>query len=452
MAAQEYAMYPDQVREKLAGKSILIIGASKCGHRHVWDIFSNLKIQITIVSHETTNCGASTVDKFICYDYVTDRLDIEKHASNIVQLLGDRVGDIDGCFTFTEPDTPMTAAICQKLGLRGFHPHAAVTVRSKQNTYEALRSETSTNIYQTSKYSPISYRIQKEEDIKEAKQIKYPAILKPENDASSWGVVEVISEEDCMQQYNRIQNSFGTSNYGGSFGKSMVLMEFLEGLSYNVDLVIYGGELMAAFITDIGLYVPDMFNDTTTCQPTNLSEELRDQLITAAHQCCCKVGLLNGVFNTEFKMTKCGFKVIEINGRTGCYRRCIVYKNTHGVLLWEIAAAIACGIKPYFPEVPARCFAVGAYLFIKFHGEQFLKESVNFKLRSLAEANDILLDMRTETVDLGCLEEFPIPFCHIVALNKTSIKQARQTLVQICQDLGFSRADYDIERFTSVWA
>ncbi|XP_033739332.1 carnosine synthase 1-like [Pecten maximus] len=262
-----------------------------------------------------------------------------------------------------------------------------------------------------------------------------------------------MSEDDCIQQYNRIQKSFGASYFGGTFGKSMVLMELLEGLSYNVDLAIYDGELMAAFITDIGLYIPNRYIDTTTCQPTNLSAELKDQLITAAHQCCCKVGLLNGVFNAELKMTESGPKIIEINGRIGCYRRCIVYKSTHGVYLWEIAAAIACGIKPSFPDGSSRCFAVGTYLFSKFHGKQFMKKEVNRKLTSLAEEKVILLEMRYETVDLQNNDkEFLDTFCHLVALSSTSIKDARQTLIHLYRDLGFTQTEYDIERFTSVWA
>ncbi|XP_033739333.1 carnosine synthase 1-like [Pecten maximus] len=361
MAGKESVAYPDQVREKLAGKTILVIGSSKPGARKVWDILRNAGIKVILVAHESSNYGASKVDTFIYYDYYTDQSDIENHATNIIQLLGDRVRDIDGCFTFTEPDTPITAVICKKLELRGFHPDAALTIRSKQNTYEALRSKTRNTLYHAEKYSPSSYRILNEDDIKKAKQIKYPAILKPEHDVGSWGVVKVMSEDDCILQYNRIQNNFGASNYGGTFGKSMVLMELLEGLSYEVDVVIYDGELIVAFVADIGLYLPNSFACTAICTPSSLSKVLQDQLKTAAHQCCCKAGLLNGVFNSEFKMTESGPKLVEINGRVGSYRRCIVYKTTQGVILWEIAAAIACGIKPCIPDVPARCFAVGTF-------------------------------------------------------------------------------------------
>ncbi|OWF43955.1 carnosine synthase 1-like [Mizuhopecten yessoensis] len=453
MARHGCVTYPDQVREKLTGKTILIIGSSKGGQRGIWSIFSDAKIKVILVGHGTSNHAAGQVHTFIQYDYFTDHSDIEKHAINIIQLLGDRVKDIDGCFTFTEEVSPITAVVCEKLRVKGFHPDAAIAAWSKQKTSEALRSKTRNSTFNAEKYSPISYRIQRGDDIKECKQIIYPAILKLEQYESSRAVVKVVSEDDCLLQYNQLQKEFRESSFGETFGTSMVLMELLDGLSYEVDVVIYDGELMTAFVTDIGLYLPNSYACTSICTPSNLSAELQDQLMTAAHHCCCKVGLLNGVFNTEFKMTRTGPKLVEINGRVGSFRRCIIYETTHGVNLWEIAAAIACGIKPCFPEVTPRCFAVGAFLFSKFHEKHFLEEGVGLKLKDMVEAKDILLVMQPKRKKLHCeAGECLMPFCHLVALNKTSIKCARQTLTQLFQDLGFNGTDYDIERFTSVWA
>ncbi|XP_060084972.1 carnosine synthase 1-like [Ylistrum balloti] len=452
MAGQGCVTYPHQVREKVAGKTILVIGSSKSGARKVWDIFIEDKIQVILVANEASNFGADKVDTFIWYDYYAGKSDMEKHADNIIELLGDRVRDIDGCFTFTEDDTPITATVCRKLQLRGFHPDAALTVRSKYKTYEALRSKINNTKYNTEEYSPVSYRIQSEEDMKEAKNIIYPAILKPEHAVSSWGVVTVMSEDDCILQFKRIQKSFEAASHAEPYGKSKVLMERLEGPSYEVDVIIYDGELIAAFVADIGRYLPDKVACTSICIPSSLCEELQDQLKTAAHQCCCKAGLLNGVFNSEFKMTKAGLKLVEINGRTGSYRRCIVYKTTYGVIIWEIAAAIACGIKPYFPSLSTRCFAVGIFLFSKYHGKQFLKEDVKQKLKVLAEAKQIILETRHENVDPQCDEDFLQTFCHLVALNSTGIKGARQELIKIYRDLGFSEEEFDIERLTSLWS
>jgi carnosine synthase len=39
--------------------------------------------------------------------------------------------------------------------------------------------------------------------------------------------------------------------------------------------------------------------------------------VTAAHQCCTEIGLVDGVFNVEMKMTKTGPNLIEINARMG---------------------------------------------------------------------------------------------------------------------------------------
>ncbi|XP_069110451.1 carnosine synthase 1-like [Argopecten irradians] len=442
-------VYPEQMRQALEGKTILVIGTSNSGNRLIWDIFTEVKLKVILVAHTVYSDEPNKVHSLICYDY-SNQSDIDSHANNIIQLLGDR--HIDGCFTFTEADTPITAVICQKLGVRGIHPDAAMTVRSKHNTYQILRQNTTDCLYTTEIYSPISYRIGTVRDISDAKKITYPAVLKPEFDVGSWGVVKVTSKDDCLSQINRLQRNFDTSRLGGKFGKSLVLMELLQGLSYNVDVVIYDGELMIGLITDVGLYLPNMFVDTATCQPSSLSDELQTELTTAAHQCCCKVGLVNGVFNTEWKITESGPKLVEINGRIGMYRRSIVYKTTHGVILWEIAAAIACGIKPSFPDISVRSFAVGAYLYTKFHREQFLKKEVIQTLKSLANAKAILLEM-FELKDLKQNEEeFPLSFCHLVALSNKDIKHARQALLDLYRSLGFTETEYDIEKFTSLWA
>ncbi|XP_069114825.1 carnosine synthase 1-like [Argopecten irradians] len=452
MSGENVAEYPFQVREKLVDRVLLIIGTSNNGARLIWDIFANAKLKVILVGHKFNNEEKSKVHEVISYDYYSDPSDVDKHTNNIIQLLGERVKYIDGCFTFTEEDIIITAVICQRLGLTGFSPEAAENVRSKYKTYEVLRSKSTDTVNETERYSPLSYRIRSENDIKRATKIKYPAILKPEQDAGSWGVIKVNSEDECILHFTRIQNSFDTSRFGGNFGKTMVLMEFLDGLSYNVDLVIYNGELMTALIGDVGLYLSNRFIDTSTCHPTNLTSDAKDQVITAAHLCCCKIGLVNGVFNTEWKITESGPKLVEINGRIAAYRRSIVYKTTHGVILWEIAAAIACGIKPLFPNTSIKCFAVGAYLYTQYHGEHFFREGVYNKLKSLADANVILLEMYCDISDiLNDFTEFPLSFCHIVALSRTGKSHARRVLIKLYRDLGFSLNEYDIEWFTSVW-
>jgi hypothetical protein len=45
--------------------------------------------------------------------------------------------------------------------------------------------------------------------------------------------------------------------------------------------------------------------------------DVQKRVINAATECCNGLGLHNGVFNAEFKLTSAGLKLIKVNGRQG---------------------------------------------------------------------------------------------------------------------------------------
>ncbi|XP_052214299.1 carnosine synthase 1-like [Dreissena polymorpha] len=92
-------------------------------------------------------------------------------------------------------------------------------------------------------------------------------------------------------------------------------MEFYGGTEHDVDVVIYGNKLVGAFISDNGPTNFPSFRETAATMPSLLPPDRQAQLIVAAFKCCVDIGLSDGVFNVEMKMTARGPKLIEINGR-----------------------------------------------------------------------------------------------------------------------------------------
>ncbi|XP_053387235.1 carnosine synthase 1-like [Mercenaria mercenaria] len=86
----------------------------------------------------------------------------------------------------------------------------------------------------------------------------------------------------------------------------MMAMEYYDGTEHVVDIIIYDSKLIAAFITDSGMVRRPYFIATARRMPSFLSEDKQAWLIEAAYRCCLQIGLSDGTFNVEFKVTENG--------------------------------------------------------------------------------------------------------------------------------------------------
>lgn len=449
----DFSDNPMYLYQQLAGKTVLVIGTGGIGRRFVWKTLQDLKLKVILVNPVEVQYAIDYVDQFVHYNYREGHYtEDEYHANNIIKLIGDRVGELSGCFTYEGFSIHLTAVVCQKLGFIGISPEAAKIVKSKKETYAALRSGNDHSDYNTAVHSPLSFRIMSEEDIRNAKGLSYPAILKPEYCHSAMGVTLVASEDDCVYHYHRLQNSDDVDWKRESYGSNMVLMEFMPGISYQVEVIMFNGDMVKGLASCLGPRfrdaspkLPPVFSDTITCFSSCLSEDLTKQLITAGFQCCKKVGLYNGVFNLEMKLTNTGFRLVEINGRVGCYRRCSVFKVTDGIDLWVIQALIACGIRPIFSEAKKR-HAVGCYLYSSLHRGPLSDPKNMNQITSLCNDNKILFVKETESM----VEErvYPRPHAHLVSLDDTSTTLAKEKLIKLCRDLQVTNEIYDVVKLT----
>merc|ERR1712066_1091119 len=90
-----------------------------------------------------------------------------------------------------------------------------------------------------------------------------------------------------------------------------------DGVEVDVDVVFSGGEWRYAAVTDNGPTMEPYFNETwgvcPSLLPSSQQRALRE-LATDAVKC---LGLENGVFHVECKMTSHGPHLIEVNARMG---------------------------------------------------------------------------------------------------------------------------------------
>ncbi|KAJ7344137.1 hypothetical protein JRQ81_000087 [Phrynocephalus forsythii] len=230
------------------------------------------------------------------------------------------------------------------------------------------------------------------------------------------------------------------------WGNGMLLMEYVSGTEHDVDLVIYEGRMLGAFVSDNGpTRVPD-FTETAACMPTCLPPDREAQLIHAAYQCCLGCGLTDGVFNVEFKMTAAGPKLIEVNPRMGGFYLRDWIQEIYGVDIMLASAMIACGVAPLLPAHSSpRTHLVGVMCLVSQH-LQVLKSTASLEtLQALHEQGVIRLNLFDDELVSSEYEE---PYCH-VACASSSHQEACLKLLDICQVLGIDTVHYPVAHFLS---
>ena len=160
------------------------------------------------------------------------------------------------------------------------------------------------------------------------------------------------------------------------------------------------------------------------------------------------VGLGNGVFNVEFKMTPTGPKLIEINARMGGFYLRDWIKRIYGVDLMFCAMQISCGIKPFIPKMTPECQMMGVMLVPSLHG-QFLKKSSKSsnEIKRMILNDEIVWNQFDNEVNAHNHGDHEEPVAN-VAVAAENVEMAKEKLLHICSKLKISSNDYQVDYFT----
>ena len=277
--------------------------------------------------------------------------------------------------------------ISDLLHLSGPGQHAAEIAKKKSWTHAILRTKTGDipHFPMTYLYAAKCYHIKGESDIYNAvNYIGIPAVLKLEYGLSHAGVKPITDHTECTNIYQNIKTKLQSEKdhpgIGLGYSNDLLLMEYIEGTEHDVDIIIFQRQLIAAFVSDNGPTHQGRFTETTALMPSCLLPDREGQLVTAAYQCCTEIGLVDGVFNVEMKMTKTGPKLIEINARMGGFYLRDWILTCYGIDLLLYSFMCCLGIRPIIAKQRPRCHLMGTMCVPSAHKEQ-LKDS--HKLNSL---------------------------------------------------------------------
>ncbi|XP_034500819.1 carnosine synthase 1 isoform X4 [Ailuropoda melanoleuca] len=406
--------------------------------------------KLHLVESDPNHFASQLVQTFIHFDVTEHRRD-EENARLLAELVRARGLQLDGCFSYWDDCLVLTALLCQELGLPCSPPAAMRLAKQKSCTQLHLLRCQGPPWPAPSLHAVPCCPLESEADVEKAvHQVPLPGVMKLEFGAGAVGVRLVEDAPQCHEHFSRVARDLqGEADHPGiglGWGNAMLLMEFVEGTEHDVDLVLFGGRLLAAFVSDNGPTRLPGFTETAACMPTGLAPEQEAQLVQAAFRCCLGCGLLDGVFNVELKLTGAGPKLIEINPRMGGFYLRDWILELYGVDLLLAAAMVACGLRPALPTHPrARGHLVGVMCLMSQHLQVLNSTSSRETLQGLHDQGLLRFNLLEEILEQGEYEE---PYCS-VACAGSSPAEARLRLLGLCQGLGIDGPDYPVAHFLS---
>uniref|UniRef100_A0A8D2LSR6 Carnosine synthase 1 n=1 Tax=Varanus komodoensis TaxID=61221 RepID=A0A8D2LSR6_VARKO len=436
----------------MEGKHVLVIGAGGFSKKFIWEAARDYGLKIHLVESDPNHFASQLVQTFIHYDTMDHRRD-EEHARRVVELVQERGLHLDGCLSYWDDCIVLTALVCEGLGLRCSSPNAMRVAKQKSRTHLHLmrRRKEGPRWPSAALYAVPCCHLESHADVERAaSHINFPGVMKLEYGAGAVGVKLVEDAQQCHLHFEKIsQDLQDDSDYVGiglGWGNTMLLMEYVSGTEHDVDLVIYEGRMLGAFVSDNGPTRVPNFTETAACMPTCLPPDREAQLIRAAYQCCLGCGLTDGVFNVELKLTAAGPKLIEINPRMGGFYLRDWIQEIYGVDIMLASVMVACGVAPLLPaRAPPHTNLVGVMCLGSQH-LQVLKSTANQEmLQALHERGIIRLNRLDDELASNEYEE---PYCN-VACASSSRQEACLKLLGICQVLGIDSLHYPVAHFLS---
>lgn len=348
-------------RDALKGKRIVIVGAGYEGKKPIFERARELGVDIILIdSAKSWANDPRYISELIATDN-TKPAEAMTIARKKLRRSARKNGKLDGITTFWEDDVVLTADLAKLLGLPYHSPDAARTARSKFETQAVLglngvpaaRQETVKNLSTATDEKSRAALV--EAFRASAAKVGFPAVLKPVSGAAAVGTEKVSSLEDAVSAYKRISAIINPETDAiFSLNADLLLMQYLDGPEYDVDLVMVAGKPVFESVTDNKPTREPSFLATGSRLPSTLSAKQQKESAAQAIASAQALGLTDGVIHLEGKYTSEGARLIEANARMGGTYVNDWVKSVWGVDLSEEGLMAAARIpgSPYKPAQP----------------------------------------------------------------------------------------------------
>ncbi|MEU9509726.1 ATP-grasp domain-containing protein [Micromonospora sp. NPDC048170] len=216
---------------------------------------------------------------------------------------------VDALISWDELSAYATARAARTLGLPGPAPEAVRVCRDKYLTRRAL-SEYGMSMPASVPVSDI------DQALAAASRTGYPAVLKPRALAGSVGPMLVRSPGELVRVFPDVLGA-RLPGVRVDLAEPLVLETYLDGPEISVDSVCFDGVVHPLFVARKELGSPPFFEETGHWVEAGDALLHDEQLLSRLRDVHAGVGFDQGWTHTEWRLTRNGPELVEINSRLG---------------------------------------------------------------------------------------------------------------------------------------
>ena len=243
---------------------------------------------------------------------------------------------IDGVMSFAcDPGVVTAAYVAEKLGLPFQGPYESVAILQDKGRFRAFLTEHGFNVPWAKRYTD------PEEALSDAKDFRYPMIVKPVDSAGSKGVTRVDSA-DALPAAIGHALSF-------SIGKAFIIEQFIQqrGFSSDTDCFSVDGELVFCSFDEqrFDREAENPYTPAAYTWPSTMPAEIQKELRSEIQRLLRLLHMQTGVYNIETRQGMDGRAyIMEVSPRGGGNRLCEVLEMACGTKLVQNALKGAVGL------------------------------------------------------------------------------------------------------------
>ena len=357
-AVPEPATEPDEVVDA-DGATVVVVGVGYPSKRRIYQRLHALGACLVIVE-EAGHWSQALVEDGIADRWLSAPItgDPATDADSVVAALSDAGVRPDGVLTFWENSAAVAARVAHALRLPGNPVDAVDAARSKLRTRKLSA--------RLGLPTPRAVRVNSLDELyAAAADLGFPAVVKPEFGAAQMGCIRV-DDFSTLPSIYRLVRGAATAEMDGIFrtGNDLLLEEYLDGVEFDVDLVMQDGEcVFSSASQNWPTPEPSFQEQGKHCPPDHNRRAVR-RLITFSIDAAQAFGLHTGVLHIEAKATSRGPRIVEINARMGGGRVYEMVRAVWNVDLVEAQLRASLGLPQRLqPSRRPRCAVYNKFLY-----------------------------------------------------------------------------------------
>lgn len=188
-------------------------------------------------------------------------------------------------------------------------------------------------------FSLKDHEITKENVLQIVQKLKFPCVVKPADNMGARGCRMIRNEEESWSSVKVAAENSRT--------KTVILEEYMQGPEFSIDALIYNGTMTITGFADRHIFYEPYFIEMGHTMPTSISEDKKNELISAFAKGVSALGLTCGAAKADIKYTEKGPQIGEIAARlSGGYMSGWTFPYSSGLNLTKQAILIAAGKEP----------------------------------------------------------------------------------------------------------